>query len=238
MNNSNPLIPQGSNLEQKIKGRSRVKLAVFIVLAVHVLFLGPLLMQGCKREQTPAPAAETNNLPPVESLTNELPQLTNGATQPPVTINPPITGIAAPPAAAATEYTVIKGDSFYSLGRKFGVSIKAIADANPGVDSTKLKIGQKLMIPPPAAAAIPASANGVILPTTAGEAYAVKSGDTLSKIATTHGTTVKAIRSANNLTTDKIKVGQKLKIPAPSAAAPVTAPGQPVPAPANTPPAN
>jgi len=41
----------------------------------------------------------------------------------------------------------------------------------------------------------------------------VKSGDTLSKIATNLHTTVKALRSANNLKTDSIRVGQKLTIP-------------------------
>jgi LysM repeat protein len=56
--------------------------------------------------------------------------------------------------------------------------------------------------------------------------YVVKSGDTLIKIAADHKTTVKALRSANSLTTDKIKVGQKLKIPA-GASAPATAASSP-----------
>jgi peptidoglycan endopeptidase LytE len=51
----------------------------------------------------------------------------------------------------------------------------------------------------------------------------VKSGDTLIKIAADHHTTVKALRSANNLKTDSIKVGQPLKLPAKSAAAPADA---------------
>ncbi len=238
MNNSNPLIPKGSNLEQKIKGRSRVKLAVIIVLAVHVLFLGPLLMQGCKREQTPSPVADTNSQPPLDSLTNELPQLTNNVVQPPVATNAPVVTTPAIPAAGVTEYTVVKGDSFYTLGKRFGVSMKAIADANPGVDSAKLKIGQPLHIPAPAAAAPATTGNGATVPTAEGDkTYKVKSGDTLSKIAAAHGTTVKAIRSINNLTTDKIKVGQELKLPAPKAAAPAPAPTEPVAAPATLPPA-
>src|SRR5258706_15912769 len=43
--------------------------------------------------------------------------------------------------------------------------------------------------------------------------YSVKSGDTLTKIAKANGTTVRAIRAVNNLRTDRILVGQKLKIP-------------------------
>lgn len=43
--------------------------------------------------------------------------------------------------------------------------------------------------------------------------YLVKSGDTLGRIAKTHHTTVKAIKEANKLATDRISVGQKLQIP-------------------------
>jgi LysM repeat protein len=43
--------------------------------------------------------------------------------------------------------------------------------------------------------------------------YVVKSGDNLTRIARAHGTTVKAIQSANNLATDRIAVGLKLRIP-------------------------
>jgi LysM repeat protein len=44
--------------------------------------------------------------------------------------------------------------------------------------------------------------------------YVVQSGDTLSHIAETHGTTIKAIKSANDLTNGHVLVGAKLKIPA------------------------
>jgi LysM repeat protein len=48
---------------------------------------------------------------------------------------------------------------------------------------------------------------------TGGAVYFVKSGDTLSHIAKTHGITVKALKAANNLATDRIVVGEQLKIP-------------------------
>ena len=44
--------------------------------------------------------------------------------------------------------------------------------------------------------------------------YRVKAGDSLDKIAQTHGTTVKALKELNGLTTDRIKINQKLKLPA------------------------
>jgi LysM domain len=43
--------------------------------------------------------------------------------------------------------------------------------------------------------------------------YVVKSGDTLSRIAKAHGTTIKALKSVNGLASDRIVVGAKLKIP-------------------------
>jgi LysM repeat protein len=43
--------------------------------------------------------------------------------------------------------------------------------------------------------------------------YVVKSGDTLSAIASKYHTTVAAIKRANGLTSDTIRVGQRIKIP-------------------------
>jgi peptidoglycan endopeptidase LytE len=45
------------------------------------------------------------------------------------------------------------------------------------------------------------------------KSYTVVSGDTLSKIAAKFGVTVTALKAANNLTSDIIKLGQKLLIP-------------------------
>jgi LysM repeat protein len=239
MNNPNPFVPQGSLLEQKDKSRSRVKLAVFCVLAINALGLTALLMQGCKREQTEAEnigqTANTNLPPMVES--NLPPAVeTNLPAQPPVAMPP----TPAVPETAATEYVVVKGDTFSGIAKKFGVSVKAIEAANPSVVPTKLQVGQKLSIPAASGgAAAPAPAPGA---SSGEQIYTVKSGDTLTKIAKTCGTTVKAIESENNLTSTQIKVGQKLKIPAKTetaapAPAPVATPAPvvPAPAPANPP---
>lgn len=43
--------------------------------------------------------------------------------------------------------------------------------------------------------------------------YVIKSGDTLTRIAKAHGTTVKALKAANSLENDRIVVGARLKIP-------------------------
>jgi LysM repeat protein len=239
-NQQSPLIPQGSLLEQKNKGRARVKIAVFLVLAIHGIGLMALLMQGCKKQpdtggteatteatNNPAPAfVEPTNAP--AAPTNIVGTPTNTA---PLPVEQPIT---AP--GAATDYVVVKGDTFSSISKKFHVSVKAILDANPSVEPTKLKIGQTIHIPPALAAAA-TGANGTAASgsetNAAGPTYTVKSGDSLTKIAGEFGVSVRNLRSANNLKTDKIVVGQKLKIPGKTAAP--TSASTPTSAPATTP---
>jgi LysM repeat protein len=235
MNNPNPFIPQGSLLEQS-KRRSRMKLGVFCILALGIAGLTAMLIQGCKRETESADntSAVDTNTPAVMDTNATATADTNTPTQPVVTA-PPVVAPTPPVEAAGTEYVVVKGDSFSKIAKKSGVTAKAIAAANPGVDSSKLKIGQKLSIP--AASGDETATTGATTSTSDNggeETYSVKSGDTLTKIAKANGTTVKAIESENNLSTTKIKVGQKLKIPAKAEAeTPAPAPAAPVsPAPA------
>ncbi len=84
------------------------------------------------------------------------------------------------------------------------------------------------------------TANGVADANGGEEVYVVKSGDVLMRIAKHYGVTVKAIQAENNMSTTRINVGQKLKIPAKPEAgpAPVNAPpttAAPEPAPQNNP---
>ena len=208
-------------MEQKNKNRARVKVAVFFVLAIHAVGLLALLMQGCRRDQPAADAEATNSVAqPTFENTNPVVAPSNTAELP--TNPPPVVENPAPPvvpAGAATEYAVAKGDNYWTIGKKFGVTAKQITDANPGVDPAKLKIGQKLHIHAPTP---PRHRRQWHQPVAAsGEMYTVKSGDNLISIAKHFNTTVKAIRADNNLKTDSIKVGQKLKISAkPAATAP------------------
>jgi LysM repeat protein len=230
MNNPNPFVPKGSILELQSKRRSRLKLAVFCVLAVGVAGLSAMLIQGCKREQ---PADMGDNMPTIDTNTPAIPD-TNAPTidtnipvaTPPTAMMPPV--VTPPVEAAGTEYTVVKGDTLAGIAKKQGVSLKALEAANPGVVPTKLKIGQKLTVPT-ASAAPSTTAADTAGAAAGGQIYTVKNGDTLTRIAHQFRTTVKAIETENNLTTTKIKVGDKLKIPAKSEAA-APAPVAPVPA--------
>ncbi len=142
----------------------------------------------------------------------------------------------------ATEYKVQKGDIAAILAKKHGITLKALKEANPNVNLAKLKVDQTLQIP--GSTGVPAGEakagkSGGATETAADTAssdslvYRVKGGDNLGKIAKKHGTTVKAIRALNNLASDSIQVGQKLKLPVKGA--PVTAPTTPDSVPAANP---
>ncbi len=218
MNSPSPLIPQGSSLEQQQKARSTLKMKIFCALGVNIAVLLVLLMQGCKREQ-PQTTESTSlfsdtNQPPLD-LSNDtnMPLASIVDTNPPPPVLPPVVETTPSPAAVEREYIILKGDTFSSIAPKFGITVKALQTANPTVDASKLQIGKKIVIPSPASAAAAPPTGGVAPLLDGGGLYKVKSGDTLSKIATEHHTSVKAIQSANNLTDSRIKVGQQLKLP-------------------------
>ena len=52
-------------------------------------------------------------------------------------------GKSAAPAGPG-EHAVAKGETLSGIAKKAGISLKALQDLNPGVDATKLRIGQKL----------------------------------------------------------------------------------------------
>ena len=244
MSSHNPLRPKSSLLEQKAKSRSGLQM-VMIIVAVHVVFLGGLLFSGCREDQQPAtdtvagtnaiqvlpptgggvasPPAETNTVTVVEApAAPPLPDATTSEPKPPpVTrdtqpvedivplIPEPSEGPEVPVAAGEIEYVVAKGDNFTAIASRHGVTVQAIIKANPAVNSNRMQIGQVLIIPSPAAKPpAPALPEGTVV-------YEVKPGDSLYAIAKEHKTTVKALREANDLTTSKIRPGQKLTISTP-----------------------
>ncbi len=57
-------------------------------------------------------------------------------------------------APADGSYVIKAGDNFSTLAKKFGVKVSDITAANPGIDSSKLKIGQKINLPGASGAAV------------------------------------------------------------------------------------
>lgn len=72
----------------------------------------------------------------------------------------------------------------------------------------------------PAPAPTPSAETPPAHPAPAPAVYVVKSGDTLGRIARTHHTSVRALKAVNGLKSDRIVVGEKLKLPRATAATP------------------
>jgi len=102
--------------------------------------------------------------------------------------------------SAGDLHIVAKGDTLSRIAQRYGTTVKALKSAN-GLKSDVIKVGQKLKLP---AAAVVASATGT---------HVVRKGETLSGIAGKYGISVRDLKRTNNLTSDLIKVGQKLTVP-------------------------
>lgn len=89
-------------------------------------------------------------------------------------------------------YVVEKGDTLYSIAKKFDISVNKLKEYN-NLTSNLLNVGQKIIIP-------------VDEETT----YVVKKGDTIYAIAREFNTTVDKIKQLNNLDNNNISIGQIL----------------------------
>lgn len=105
--------------------------------------------------------------------------------------------VSTPQVDTETTYTVVKGDTLYGIANKFGVSVNNLKTANNLTNNT-LSIGQVLKIPSTTASNV---------------TYTVKKGDTLYGIANTYNTTVNALKTLNNLTSNTLSIGQTLILP-------------------------
>ena len=128
---------------------------------------------------------------------------------------------------AELTHTVQKGETLYSISKKYSTTVQSIADANK-IDGTDIKIGQKLVIPEKNGA-VQAKTNDSALKNDSKidsktekniQTYTVKKGDTWYAIARNFSVNVKQLYELNG-TDEKsgLKVGQKIKIPAVSALA-------------------
>lgn len=105
----------------------------------------------------------------------------------------------------ATIYIVRSGDTLWAISRRYGVTVNQIKQWNH-LSSNFLSIGQRLNIGSPTTPPSPTPTP----PPTGETFYTVRSGDNLWKIATRYGVTVAHLKEWNALSTDFLRIGQRL----------------------------
>ena len=147
---------------------------------------------------------------------------------------------AVVPVAAGTliYHKVKKGETYTSIAKKYGVSPNSLRRWNGKSKNSTLKVGTRLKVYLPATkpeSAKPAqkatsTANDSASVTSGGskatetkqqtsskpqskvQYYTVQKGDNLSSIAKKQGTTVQKLKQLNNLKSDVVRVGQRLRV--------------------------
>lgn len=213
------------------------------VLGLHFGVIAVLLIQpGCRTKQPPtqtytqdrttdgfipatgvAPgdgldaafnAGFEDGRPAVDSAANEFSEFDNVAPLTPLTSGGQSVQVAGPSFEA---YIVKKGDNLWSIAKRYNVSLNELYTANGLNKNSVLRIGQQIQVPVEGGtASISTVSADTYQPTSFNQgstSYTVKRGDTLSKIANQYDTSVRAIKAANSMTSDLIRVGETLVIP-------------------------
>lgn len=227
-----------------------------VVVAVHLLaFIFIFASPGCSSGPRTMPTPDAT-VPVASAAAEPTPAYNSAAVNPqPIDLGTPaasytpvsLSGHASPtrPGSAAavaitpakpvenvapvSTYTVLRGDSLWSIAKKNGLSVAELAKANSLTTGTALKPGRKLIIPvkvgaapkehaavPPAAMSLPADKTAMPARPAGGEVvkHTVQVGESLGTIARKYQVNPGELAAANNITDpSKIRAGQQLVIP-------------------------
>jgi LysM repeat protein len=122
-------------------------------------------------------------------------------------------------AAAPATHTVQRGDTLSSIARQYNIPVQELRQANPSVNPDRLLVGQTLKLParvetsPPSPPIQPPPA-----PPTA-QFHTVQRGDTLTRIAAQYKISVAQLKEWNELDSDAIMSGRRLRVSPPASVA-------------------
>lgn len=130
-------------------------------------------------------------------------------------------------------HTVKKGETLAAVAKKLGVKRADLAEANYLKTTSRVRAGQKLVIPRMPSAALLARASAAdagataaadvlketsAVDDTAPAVYRVRAGDTLYAIARRHKTTVDQLKAWNKIRGSKLNIGDRLVVQSPRSA--------------------
>lgn len=110
-----------------------------------------------------------------------------------------------------TTYTVKRGDTLYGIAKKYNIPVNTLIVDN-ALQNNVLAIGQVLNIRVPTETIVEECFGEDYNPPSKDIIYIVKQGDSLYSIAKKYNTSVDNIKTKNNLKTNTLSIGQKLKI--------------------------
>lgn len=190
----------------------RTAIVVALVAAAHIVAVGAVvLIQGCGTTMgmQPAPPVETV-MPPARPVI-DMPVHS--------TVSRPLVRAQVPAArqwpVETSTYVVARGDTLSEIAGRFDLSVAEIMAMNRITNKNMIRVGQRLTLAGKidvSTAPPPKRSTPVMRATTTDGNYVVQKGDCLSVIAAKFATSVAAIKKANNMSGDRIVVGQKLTV--------------------------
>ncbi len=179
--------------------------------------------EDVKPVYSPTPSAGAKK-PPVEEKETVVAEVKRETEPAPTSFKEPVAS-----GGASRYYTVVKGDTYYSISRRHNISITELLEMNNLKISDNLHVGKKLAVSnggeEEAASAAPVTSSSSTATVAAPKAAApkpaapqstvhtVKKGETLFSISQKYGTSVQELSKLNGMKGSGLKVGQKIKIP-------------------------
>jgi LysM repeat protein len=129
-------------------------------------------------------------------------------------VNTSVPDEVAPAVENADFHLVQKGETLYSISKKYGMSVKELTDIN-NISGEGIKAGQRLSVKKGATgngSETSPSNNGGDPDNAKVKIHEVKSGDTMYSICKKYGISEKELMRLNNLSDNVIRIGQQLKV--------------------------
>lgn len=106
--------------------------------------------------------------------------------------------------AGSQTYTVQRGDSFYLIARKFGISVRALMNANPTIAAGRLLVGDILCVPVGEGRSCPVGS----------AAYTVQPGQSVVDVMVASNVSLRALREYNeDIRLTALRPGDVLCVP-------------------------